>query len=296
MLIYTVLALTAFAANSVLCRMALGQEHVDAISFTVIRLASGALVLFALLHLSIGLNSNNTEKTQNRSWLPASCLFLYAITFSIAYIHLDTATGALILFVSVQLVMISSSIWRGEKPGALEWLGLLLTLSGFVYLLLPQINTPSVMGFVLMTLSGVFWGLYTILGRGSSFPLQDTSVNFLKTWPFLLLLMPIGLIAGTYSLTLEGLLLAVSSGALASGLGYVLWYKALPYLSTTQAAVVQLLVPVIAAVGGVLFLAETLSQRLLFSAFLMLGGIAIVFLTHQVPDPLVPNDRNHDGQ
>ncbi|MEH6650584.1 MAG: DMT family transporter [Motiliproteus sp.] len=310
---FTLLALIAFAANSVLCRLALGQQTIDAASFTVLRLLSGALVLLLLLLLRANRRNKNRQQTtlpnqhqspsqkkgpfhkkgqkarsQAGSWLAASYLFGYAIAFSYAYNSLDTATGALILFGSVQLTMISVSLYRGERLQPAEWLGLIIAFGGFVYLLLPGLTTPALQGFVLMTLAGIAWGGYTLKGKGSSDPLADTAYNFVRTLPWLLALVITGgalvlLSNGDASLfeqlwqglSGKGIALAIASGALASGIGYSLWYQALTALSTSQAASVQLLVPVLAAFGGILFVDEAVSLRLMVAALLILGGIAL---------------------
>jgi len=208
--------------------------------------------------------------------MAAIMLFVYAAAFSFAYISLDTGIGALILFGTVQITMILSSLIRGNRLHYSEWLGLLLAFTGFVYLMSPSINTPSISGAVLMTLAGVAWGLYTLAGSASRYPLNDSAYNFLRTLPFVLILTILTL-QGT-SLSSEGVLLAVLSGALASGLGYVIWYIAVAGLSTTQAAVVQLLVPVIAALGGVVFAQEVVDSRFVFSSALIIGGIFTVVM------------------
>ncbi len=274
--ISTMLALTAFAGNSVLCRLALGQDAIDAASFTNIRLVSGILVLALIARLRLG-NNRAVSRGSNSA---AFMLFMYAAAFSYAYISLDTGTGALILFGSVQITMILVSLFSGHRLHGGEWAGILLAFSGFVYLILPGVSTPSMLGFVLMTAAGVAWGFYTLKGRGSKNPLLDTAFNFARTWPYLLLLFLFTF--REMELSTEGVLLAVVSGALASGVGYSIWYSALGGLTATQAAVLQLLVPVIAAMGGVMFSGETLSLRLLLSSVLVLGGIVLVIWTRTV--------------
>lgn len=269
---YTVLALIAFAANSVLCRLALGTDTIDAPSFTAIRLLSGIITLFLILQL----RNNNKSPGSKGSWVSGGMLFLYAVTFSYAYITLDTATGALILFGTVQLTMIMVSLYSGQKLHFTEWLGVFMAFAGFVYLVLPGITTPSVTGFLLMTVAGIAWGFYTLNGRGSMDPLADTFWNFYRTLPLVIVLVIITV--QNSSLSSEGVLLAILSGAVASGMGYAIWYSALKGLSITQAAVVQLAVPVIAAFGGVLFVNEAISLRLILSAAMILGGILLVIL------------------
>ncbi len=270
-IILTALALTAFAANSVLCRLALGDRTIDASSFTVVRLLSGAIVLFLIIKIK-----NKSGMLTKGSWSASLMLFLYAITFSFAYITLDTGTGALILFGSVQITMILLSILSGSRLHITEWLGVVISFLGFLYLVLPGVTTPSLPGFILMTVAGIAWGIYTLKGRGSTSPVIDTAYNFLRTIPFVSILAVLTFNQMSYSST--GILLAILSGAIASGIGYAIWYSALRGLSTAQAAVVQLLVPVIAALGGVIFVSEAITLRLTLSAILILGGILLVVL------------------
>lgn len=271
-LILTILALIAFAANSVLCRLALGENTIDASSFTVIRLISGALVLLAILIIS----NNKTSLPSKGSWFSSSMLFLYAITFSFAYITLDTGTGALILFGSVQITMIMLSVISGNRLHITEWLGVSVAFAGFVYLVLPGVSAPSITGFVLMAVAGVAWGIYTLKGKSSINPLSDTTYNFIRATPIVMVLLIVTMHNAQYSS--DGILLAILSGSVASGIGYTIWYIALGGLTATQAAVVQLSVPVIAAFGGVIFVAEVITLRLTLSALLILGGILLVVL------------------
>lgn len=266
------LALIAFAANSVLCRLALGNGVIDASSFTVIRLLSGAIVLFIILSV----NGSNKGELSKGSWAASLMLFVYAITFSYAYLSLDTGTGALILFGSVQITMILLSLISGTRLHIFEWSGVIIAFTGFVYLILPNITTPSVNGFMLMTFSGIAWGIYTLIGRSSKNPLMDTTYNFIRTVPFVLLLAIFTMQNLHY--TKEGIILALLSGSITSGVGYTIWYVALKGLSSTQAAVTQLSVPVIAAIGGVIFVSEAITFRLIASSVIVLGGILIVVL------------------
>lgn len=270
----TLLALVAFASNSILCRLALGGGFIDAASFTTIRLLSGIAVLVLLASLQ------NTKKEdappQRGSWRAGAMLFAYAIAFSYAYLSLDAGTGALILFGAVQITMIAATLMTGHKLHATEWTGVIVAFAGLVYLNLPSASAPSLPGFVLMSIAGISWGIYTLLGRGSTAPLLDTQANFLRTLPFSLVLVP--LIAWRGELSQPGVLLAVASGALASGVGYAIWYSALKSITSTQAAVVQLSVPVLAAAGGVAFLAEPVTLRLTVSALMTLGGILLVLV------------------
>ncbi len=266
----TALALTAFAANSVLTRMALAEPIIDASSFTLIRLLSGSIVLMLILAFRLRKQSAPTKG----SWLSSLMLFVYALGFSFAYLMLETGTGALILFGMVQITMVVASLIKGQRLARLEWLGIGTAFAGFVYLVWPEVSTPSISGVVLMSIAGIAWGVYTLRGRTSQAPLADTAYNFTRTLPFLLLL---GLFSiGQFELSTQGIVLAVLSGAIASGLGYTLWYSVLTHLSATQAGVLQLLVPVIAALGGILFVSEPLTLRFIVASLLILGGIYLV--------------------
>ena len=265
----TGLALIAFAANSILCRMAMGQETIDAAGFTILRLISGALVLWLLTATT----RRNKPGESRGNWLSAAMLFSYAVTFSFAYVSLNTGTGALILFGAVQATMFAAALWRGESPGLPEYIGLLIALGGLTYLVFPGLEAPSLWGALLMTLAGISWGVYSIRGRGADDPVAVTRDNFLRAAVFVLL---IGLIYyPSLQISLKGAVLAVISGAVTSALGYVIWYAALQDLRAVQAGLVQLLVPVLAAAGGVVFLSELLSLRLAVAALLILGGIAL---------------------
>ncbi|WP_310733215.1 DMT family transporter [Colwellia sp. MB02u-10] len=276
MIVSTVFALLAFAANSVLCRLALGENTIDAASFTVVRLVSGIIILLALIKVTSKAKSEKIESKSKGSWLAASMLFIYAVSFSYGYISLDTGTGALILFGAVQITMIITSVISGNKLHISEWLGLSIAFGGFAYLVIPSLTTPSLMGFMLMSMSGMAWAFYTLIGRKSKNALSDTAHNFLRTSPFILALIVFGF--NNAYITSTGFLLAVLSGAIASGIGYFVWYIALTTLSVTQAAVVQLLVPIIAAIGGVTFTSELITLRLIESSILVLGGILTVIL------------------
>lgn len=270
--LFTLLALFAFAANSVLCRLALGQALIDANSFTIIRLFSGAVVLLLIIQFR---NNQNVRVTKG-SWFSGFMLFLYALTFSYAYISLDTATGALILFGSVQITMMVFSLLSGDRLHPSELVGMLIAFLGFTYLFLPGLTTPPIAGASLMLTAGIAWGLYSIRGRGSENPLFDTAYNFLRTMPLTLILVIV--VINKAHTSPAGILLAIISGGLASGIGYAIWYRALGSLTSMQAAVVQLLVPVIAALGGILFVSEMVTMRLIISAIMILGGILLVVL------------------
>jgi drug/metabolite transporter (DMT)-like permease len=271
-LIYTLLALTAFAANSVICRLALKEHSIDPGLFTAIRLISGALVLILL----VSYTQKTPAKRSKGSWLSGFILFVYAAAFSFAYISLDTGTGALILFGMVQITMISSSLIRGYKLSVWEGLGIFLALAGFAYLMIPGAKSPSLWGFVLMSLSGIGWGTYSLRGKGSINSLQDNAYNFLRSVPFLVILLYFIIVDSTYSG--KGILLALLSGVVTSGLGYTIWYMALRGLNGIQASVVQLFVPVLATLGGIILLGETISFKFVLAALLILGGILLLML------------------
>ena len=265
----TTFALVCFALNSILCRLALKSDEIDAASFTSIRLLSGAVVL-SIIWTFFG--KKNAE-TKQGNWFSAFFLFAYAVCFSFAYINLTTATGALILFGSVQLTMIIFALIKGERPRILEWIGLIIALGGLIYLVFPGLTAPPVFSSLLMSSAGIAWGFYTLRGKGSTNPLAETTGNFVRAVPMVLIVC-VPFLANIH-LSNKGILLAVLSGAIASGVGYSIWYAALKFHTTTRAAILQLAVPVIAAVGGVIFLSEEIAVRLILSAFLILGGIGL---------------------
>jgi drug/metabolite transporter (DMT)-like permease len=276
----TATALVAFAANSVLCRLALGARRIDPSTFTTLRLLAGAVVLGGIVALGRYAGANPAARAHGwRRIAPALMLFVYALGFSLAYVRLSVGTGALLLFGTVQLTMIASALWRGDRPGALEWAGLALALAGLVALVLPGLTAPPLHAAALMTVAGVGWGLYSLAGRGASDPLRSTASNFALA---LVPALAVNAIArGTVHVTPMGAVLAVTSGALASGLGYVAWYAALRGLSATRAAIVQLAVPVIAAAAGVLFMGEAVTVRLVLCAALILGGVGLASVTRR---------------
>ncbi len=263
----TTLAMLAFAGNSLLCRLALRDTGIDAASFTAIRLGSGALILAAILM------SRGKRPTAGGSWPMAAMLFAYAVCFSFAYRYLTAATGALLLFGAVQLTMMGYGLWTGERIGGVRLAGLVLALGGLVWLLLPGLAAPPILAAALMLAAGAAWGVYSLLGKGAGDPTAATGGNFLRTLPFAAALMLATATAGTVDHA--GALYAVLSGAVTSGLGYVLWYAALPMLRATTAATVQLCVPAIAALGGAMLLAEPVTARLLVASVAVLGGIAL---------------------
>jgi len=273
------LSLLAFAANSILCRMALSGDIIDAASFTALRLTSGAMMLFFVLIIYSKQRHQSTKQLlRSASWYGATSLFLYATAFSFAYISLNTATGALILFGSVQLTMMVASFMAGERPSIAVWCGYILAIAGLLLLLLPGANRPSLSGTLLMTVAGVAWGLYSWQGKHVSHPLVQTTGNFLLTIPMLLIMLLFSI--EQISVTAYGATLAIVSGSLTSGLGYLLWYYVITKMSGTSSAAVQLSVPVLAAVGGMLLLQESITLHLLISSIVTLGGIALVILKH----------------
>lgn len=288
--VFTLSALISFAANSVLARLALINNNIDAISFTIIRLLSGAVMLFLLLKtrsLTSQNHRNNTlqPRTIKGSWLSAFMLFIYAAGFSTAYVSLETGTGALILFSSVQISIIVRNLIMKEPLNKQEWLGMSFALIGFVLLVLPNLSIPSLKGFVLMTISGIAWALYTLRGRICHDPLSDTAGNFIKSLPFCIIL--IFFIFNNrdiyFQITSYGLILSVISGAITSGLGYALWYVALRNLTPIQAGISQLTVPIIAAFGGGIFLSEMVNTAFIFSSCMILGGILLITLKSKSP-------------
>jgi len=268
----TSLAMIAFAGNSLLCRIALKHTGIDAASFTTIRLISGAAMLWLVVRMRSGTQGGG-------NWMSAAALFVYAAGFSFAYMSLPAATGALLLFGAVQATMIGHGIWTGERLWRLQLVGLILAFGGLVGLLLPGLSAPPLYGSVLMLGAGVAWGVYSLRGRGAGDPTKVTAGNFLRAVPISAALSL--LMSGSMSLDNAGIWYAVFSGALASGTGYAIWYTALPALKSTNAATVQLSVPVIAALGGIVFLGEPVTLRLALASAAILGGIALVILEKQ---------------
>lgn len=265
----TVLAMLAFAANSLLCRMALGGGLIDAASFTTVRMSVGGATLL-LFVLPRWLRGDRSPV----DWRMVLMLFAYMAFFSFAYLTLSAGTGALLLFGAVQLTMFLVALRAGERLNTWGWLGVALAAAGLVYLVLPGLSAPHPLGAAMMTLAGVAWGVYSLLGRGAARPLDSTAANFVFAVPLVLVLSLATL--RMLQVTPAGLALAALSGAVTSGLGYVIWYAALRGLSTGRAATVQLSVPVIAALGGVLLLDEELTVRLFIASVATLGGIALV--------------------
>jgi drug/metabolite transporter (DMT)-like permease len=270
------LTMIAFASNSLLCRMALAHTSIDAASFTTIRLISGAVMLWLVVRIK------GRTGGGRGNLISAITLFVYAAGFSYAYISLPAATGALLLFGAVQATMIGYGIWTGERFHKLQLVGLILAFGGLIGLLMPGLSAPPLTGSVLMLGAGVAWGIYSLRGKGEGNPTRVTAGNFLITTPVALALSL--LMFNDTSLDVAGILYAVASGALASGLGYAMWYAILPALKATSAATVQLSVPVIAAFGGILFLGEPITLRFALTSVAILGGIALVVLNKHEPD------------
>lgn len=266
-MLLSALAMLAFAGNSLLCRWALRSTEIDPASFTTIRLVSGALVLWLLVQL-------RGPRGGRGNGLSALALFAYAAGFSFAYQSLPAATGALLLFGAVQATMIGYGLATGERLRSLQLLGVMVALAGLIALLYPGLSAPPPVGALLMLGSGVAWGSYSLRGRGAGDPIQVTAGNFLRAVPLALVLSLVFLTEAR--IDRAGVVYAVMSGALTSGIGYAIWYTALPALKAIQAATLQLSVPVITALGGVLWIGEALTLRLQLASLAILGGIALV--------------------
>jgi drug/metabolite transporter (DMT)-like permease len=265
----TVIAILAFAANSLLCRLALAQGLIDAASFTSVRIIAGAVTLALIV-----LFRKKSRQRQAANWRTAATLFIYMVFFSFAYLSLSAGTGALLLFGSVQFTMFVVALREGEQFPLLSWGGFALAVFGLVYLVLPGVTAPNPLGTILMIVAGIAWGLYSLLGRNVADPLEATAKNFMYSVPLALVVSLFFL--PEFNSSSAGLALAIASGAVTSGCGYVIWYAALPGLTATRAATVQLSVPVIAAFGGILLLSEQITLRLLLASAATLGGVAIV--------------------
>jgi len=263
------LAMLAFAANSILCRLALGAGHIDATSYATIRVLSGALVLAAI----VVARDRGISLRDVNGW-SAFALYVYMVCFAFAYVSLATGTGALILFGAVQLTMFSASLKAGDPFPLLSWFGLGLAAAGLVYLVSPGVEAPDAAGALTMAVAGIAWGLYSLIGRGAADATRATAWNFVLAVP--LALVTSAVFAGSATADVAGVTLAVASGAMASGIGYVIWYAALKGLAASDAATLQLSVPVIAAIGGVVLLAEPVTMRLVIASIATLGGVAIV--------------------
>ncbi len=269
-LVLTSLAMFAFAGNSLLCRMALKGTAIDPATFTSIRVLSGALALWLIVSMRTG------TRVQGGTWPSALALFVYAAAFSVAYVDLSAGTGALLLFGAVQATMILFGLWKGERMNGWQGVGLAMALSGLIALLLPGLSAPPLGSAILMVGAGIAWGAYSLRGKGAGDPLAATAGNFLRAVPFAMVLSLA--LQATARVDAEGIAYAIASGAITSGVGYAIWYTALRGLTATSAATVQLSVPVIAAIGGIILLGEPVTLRLLGASIAVLGGIALVVL------------------
>lgn len=270
----TTATMIAFAANSLLCRAALRGGAIDAASFTSIRLASGALVLLAITQARRDTAEPRGSRGGSGSWQSALALAAYAVAFSYAYLRIGASTGALLLFGSVQLTMITGGLLRGERPTPRQWIGFLVAAAGMIMINLPRLDPPPLDGATLMLASGVAWGIYSLRGRGAARPLATTAGNFVRSVPIAVVLAAIAVVTSAH-LTTRGVILALVSGGIASGLGYCLWYAVLPSLGAARAAFVQLSVPVIAAGGAIALLDEPLHRHVAIGGAVILGGLGL---------------------
>lgn len=285
--ILTIIAMLAFAANSVLARLALSGGGIDPLSYTGMRLVSGAAVLAVLVFFR---RQRGAGKGMG-SWPGAVALLLYAVAFSTAYVMVGAGTGALILFASVQMGMLAWAVFKGERPGLLEWLGIAIAFLALAYLVSPGLVAPSLSGAVLMVVAGLSWAAYSLLGKGSLSPLADTAANFIRCLPVGILLIVIGMLV--FKPNMAGVVYAVVSGAIASGLGYTIWYSVLPQLSRSRAALVQLTVPSITAFGGVVFINEVLTARLVIATIGVVGGVALAIMAARHGKAKVAPEGSH---
>ena len=270
-IVLTALALVAFASNSLLCRVALRGGAIDPASFTTIRMSSGALALVVIL-----LVAKRGGVPLTGGWASASLLALYAIAFSFAYVNLSAGTGALVLFAGVQATMMGLALVSGERLRLLEWIGFVIALVGFAALVAPGTQAPSPVAAGLMAMAGIAWGVYSLRGRRNSDSLAETAGNFVRAAPMAVAVSFLTL--QTSRASGQGIVLAILSGAIASGVGYVIWYQALRGLSASTASMVQLIVPVLAAIGGIALLSESLSLKMVLSSILILGGVGLALI------------------
>lgn len=271
----TSVAMLAFAANSVLARLALSSSAIDPLAFAGIRLVSGAVMLAMIVYFRPGPKSYPVLSNMG-NWRSAAALLLYAVTFSVAYVMVGAGPGALILFASVQIGMLAWAITKGDRPGLMEWIGMGVAFLALIFLVLPGLTAPPPAGAALMVVAGLSWAAYSLIGRGSISPLADTAGNFIRCAPVGVILILIGL--AYMQPNAYGVTYAVASGAVASGLGYIIWYGVLPHLIRSTAAVVQLTVPAIAAAGGAVVIGEPLSGRLLIAMTGIVGGVCLALL------------------
>lgn len=271
----TGVAMLAFAANSILARLALSSSDIDPLAFAGIRLVSGAVMLAVIVYFWSG-TKGRPAFSKMGNWRSAAALLLYAVTFSVAYVMVGAGPGALILFASVQIGMLAWAMVKGDRPGPMEWIGMGIAFAALVVLVLPGLTAPPLAGASLMVVAGLSWAAYSLIGRGSLSPLADTAGNFIRCAPIGVILILVGL--AYLRPNAYGVAYAIASGAVASGLGYIIWYGVLPHLIRSTAAVVQLTVPAIAAAGGVIVIGEPLSGRLLIAMAGIVGGVCLALL------------------
>ena len=283
--LYTLIAILAFSANAIICRWTLDSGYIDPISFTTFRLGAGAAMLCVVMALSTRQQANINQikatliPSQKGDWKTSIYLFIYALTFSYGYVAISTATGALILAGVVQLTMIGYALRNGDRLHGAEWLGLIFALIGLVYLMYPKLTSPSWWGLVMVIISAYTWAIYSLNGRHSLNPITDTAYNFYRTLPMIILLMAVTLaFTDVINLTWTGVAMAMLSGGVTSGLGYIIWYKVLPRLSSSLASACQLLVPLFAAFGAHWLIDESITLHFLIAAAMMLGGLALVLI------------------
>ena len=283
LVIFTALSMLAFTGNALICRAALLGGSIDAASFTLLRLLSGAVMLWLIILLR-NIPHRAVSPSMTERLTSGFVLFAYAAAFSYAYARVSAGAGALVLFAAVQTVMIGYGFFRGERFNGLQWLGLMLAYAGLLALMLPSAlgasaDSPSLFAYLIMLVSGAAWGVYSLLGRKAGDPRVVSAHNFLYALPFAALLSVLMLAVEPPQLGAEGVMYAVLSGAGASALGYIVWYSALPELKATTAASVQLSVPLMTAFGGILLLSEPFTLHFLIVSSAIIGGLAMVIFS-----------------
>ena len=268
LIVLTALTMIAFAGNSVLCRLALKETGIDAASFTSVRLLSAVAMLWLLMRWQ------SESALKHGTWRSAFSLFIYAVTLSYAYRTINTGAGALILFGAVQVTMLTAGFLAGERMRGVQIAGFVAAITGLLILVLPGVETPSVLDAILMLVSGAAWGVYSMFGRGVPDPVAATAGNFMRAVPFTIALSLLAL--PWFHFDKVGVLYAVLSGALTSALGYVLWYRVLQHMRAMTASTIQLSAPIIAAVGGIMLMGEAVTLNLLIASLMILGGIWLV--------------------
>lgn len=273
----TLFTMLCFAGNSVFGRLALSTTSIDPSSYTFVRLVCGALVLCVLVIFREKISLRQLLPSNRASWFSSLALFVYASAFSFSYADLTTATGAVLLFGAVQATMIGYGVMRGEPLAILQWLGVVISVAGFIGLMLPGIEAPELLPSMVMFISGVAWGVYSLRGQGADKPLMSTAINFIGATAISAVLITVCWSQVIFDR--DGFIYAALSGGLTSAIGYAVWYQVLPWMRSVHAASVQLTVPVLTAVGGVLFVAEPLTLKLVLASAAILGGIALVILS-----------------